>query len=221
MILQASEANPGASFNRDYLYSPGVVFVVNQQKYDESYILTSLDFLRNLLDYTTEVSGIELKLKPNANISSVQSKIEKMLGDDFVVQNRYQQQADVFRIMEIEKLISYLFLTFILMIACFNVIGSLSMLILDKKDDVITLRSLGASDKLISDFDFRLVWVSEDGSGRRGAGYSYWTDYSYDNQCSNECDKEYGYSTEAESYAAGERGHRPDLFGWFAVYYYE
>ena len=143
-------ANPGASFNRDYLYSPGVVFVVNQQKYDESYILTSLDFLRNLLDYTTEVSGIELKLKPNANVSSVQSKIEKMLGDDFVVQNRYQQQADVFRIMEIEKLISYLFLTFILMIACFNVIGSLSMLILDKKDDVITLRSLGASDKLIS-----------------------------------------------------------------------
>ena len=72
------------------------------------------------MDYTTEVSGIELKLKPNTNISSVQSKIEKMLGDDFVVQNRYQQQADVFRIMEIEKLISYLFLTFILMIACFN-----------------------------------------------------------------------------------------------------
>ena len=127
-------ANPGASFNRDYLYSPGVVFVVNQQKYDESYILTSLDFLRNLLDYTTEVSGIELKLKPNTNISSVQSKIE--------------------------KLISYLFLTFILMIACFNVIGSLSMLILDKKDDVITLRSLGASDKLISRiflFEGRLI----------------------------------------------------------------
>ena len=93
---------------------------------------------------------MELKLKSNVNTSSVQSKIENILGDDFVVQNRYQQQADVFRIMEIEKLISYLFLTFILMIACFNVIGSLSMLILDKKDDVLTLRSLGASDKLIS-----------------------------------------------------------------------
>mgnify|MGYP006945771425 CR=1 FL=1 len=143
-------ANPGASFNRDYLYSPGVVFVVNQQEYDGKYILTSLDFLRQLLDYTTEVSAMELKLKPNVNTSSVQSKIENILGDDFVVQNRYQQQADVFRIMEIEKLISYLFLTFILMIACFNVIGSLSMLILDKKDDVVTLRSLGASDKLIS-----------------------------------------------------------------------
>ena len=63
-------ANPGASFNRDYLYSPGVVFVVNQQEYDGKYILTSLDFLRQLLDYTTEVSAIELKLKPGANVSS-------------------------------------------------------------------------------------------------------------------------------------------------------
>ena len=153
-------ANPGASFNRDYLYSPGVVFVVNQQEYDGKYILTSLDFLRHLLDYTTEVSAIELKLKPGANVSSVQAKIEKILGNDFIVQNRYQQQADVFRIMEIEKLISYLFLTFILMIACFNVIGSLSMLILDKKDDVVTLRSLGADDKLISRiflFEGRLI----------------------------------------------------------------
>ena len=151
-------ANPGASFKRDYLYSPGVVFVVNQQLYDGKYILTSLDFIRQLLDYTTEVSAIELKLKSGANVSSVQSKIEKMLGDDFVVQDRYQQQADVFRIMEIEKLISYLFLTF--MIACFNVIGSLSMLILDKKDDVVTLRSLGANDKLISRiflFEGRLI----------------------------------------------------------------
>ncbi len=153
-------ANPSASFNRDYLYSPGVVFVVNQQEYDGKYILTSLDFLRQLLDYTTEVSAIELKLKPGANVSSVQAKIEKILGNDFIVQNRYQQQADVFRIMEIEKLISYLFLTFILMIACFNVIGSLSMLILDKKDDVVTLRSLGADDKLISRiflFEGRLI----------------------------------------------------------------
>lgn len=153
-------ANPSASFNQDYLYSPGVVFVVNQQEYDGKYILTSLDFLRQLLNYTTEVSAMELKLKSDANVSSVQAKIEKILGDAFVVQNRYQQQADVFRIMEIEKLISYLFLTFILMIACFNVIGSLSMLILDKKEDVVTLRSLGADDKLISRiflFEGRLI----------------------------------------------------------------
>lgn len=153
-------ANPGASFNRDYLYSPGVVFVVNQQQYDGRYILTSLNYVRRLLDYTTEVSAIELKLKPDANTASVQAKIEQMLGDKFEVQDRYQQQAAVFRIMEIEKFISYLFLTFILTIACFNVVGSLSMLILDKKDDVSTLRSLGASDKLISRiflFEGRLI----------------------------------------------------------------
>ncbi len=153
-------ANPGASFNHDYLYSPGIVFSVNQQQYDAKYILTSLDFLRHLLDYTTEVSAIELKLKPNVNLASVQANIEKILGSDFVVQNRYQQQEDVFRIMEIEKLVSYLLITFILMIACFNVIGSLSMLILDKKDDVVTLRSLGASDKMISRiflFEGRLI----------------------------------------------------------------
>ncbi|MCF2707668.1 FtsX-like permease family protein [Bacteroides pyogenes] len=155
-------ANPGASFNRDYLHSPGTIFVVNQQPYDSKYILTSLGFLRRMLDYSTEVSAIELKLKPEANTSTVQAKIEQMLGEEFLVQDRYQQQADVFRIMEIEKLISYLFLTFILAVACFNVIGSLSMLILDKKDDVVTLRSLGADDKLIARiflFEGRLITV--------------------------------------------------------------
>lgn len=160
---QVNMANPSSSFNMEYLYSPGIVFVVNQQKYDGQYILTSLDFARRMLDYTTEVSAIELKLKPDASLSSVKSKITNLLGDDFVVQDRYQQQADVFRIMEIEKLISYLFLTFILMIACFNVIGSLLMLILDKRDDVLTLRSLGANDQTITRiflFEGRLITLS-------------------------------------------------------------
>lgn len=143
-------ANPGASFNREYLFSPGCVFVVNQQKYDGQYILTSLAFARRLFDYSTEVSSVELKLAPNANLTAIKKKIADQLGPDFLVQNRYEQQEDIFRIMEIEKLISYLFLTFILMIACFNVVGSLSMLIIDKKEDVTTLRKLGASDKLIS-----------------------------------------------------------------------
>ena len=147
--VKVNMANPASSFNMDYLFSPGAVFVVNQQKYDSRYILTSLDFVRRMLDYTSEVSAVELRLKPDASLSSVKSKIASMLGDEYLVQDRYEQQADVFRIMEIEKLISYLFLTFILMIACFNVIGSLSMLILDKKEDVVTLRNLGADDRLI------------------------------------------------------------------------
>lgn len=161
-------ANPTTAFNQDYLHSPGAVFAVNQQKYDSRYILTSLHFARRLFNYDTEVSAIELKLKPGNSTRTVQKKLEQVLGDRFLVQNRYEQQADVFRIMEIEKLISYLFLTFILAIACFNVIGSLSMLILDKRNDVETLRNLGADDKLISRiFLFEGRLISLFGSHRR------------------------------------------------------
>ena len=141
--------SPASSFNSDYLHSSGLVFAVNQQKYDASYILTSLKFARNLFQYDTEVSSVELKLTPDANINKVQEEIARLLGEDFLVLNRYEQQADTYRIMEVEKLISYLFLTFILLIACFNVIGSLSMLIIDKRADVVTLRNLGANDDTI------------------------------------------------------------------------
>lgn len=142
-------ANPMSSFVSDDLFSSGLTFTVNQEKYDGSYILTSIDFARNLFQYDKEVSAVNLRLHPTANEKDVISKIKRILGENFYVQDRYEQQADTFRIMEIEKLISYIFLTFILMIACFNVIGSLSMLIIDKKNDVQTLRNLGASDNQI------------------------------------------------------------------------
>lgn len=142
-------ANPSTAFVTGNLFSSGLVFAVNQEKYDASYILTSIDFARRLFQYTTEVSAINLKLKAGADTDAVKKHIQDLLGVDFLVQDRYEQQADTYRIMEIEKLISYLFLTFILMIACFNVIGSLSMLIIDKRDDVVTLRNLGASDRQI------------------------------------------------------------------------
>ena len=143
-------ANPSTSFQTAYLHSSGLIFAVNQQKYDASYILTSLSFARDLFQYNTEVSSIELKLKEGSNIYKVQKKISQSLGEDFQVLNRDEQQADTYRIMEVEKLISYAFLSFILLIACFNVIGSLSMLIIDKRADVVTLRNLGADDRLIS-----------------------------------------------------------------------
>lgn len=139
-------SNPMSSFVSDHLFSSGLTFTVNQEKYDGSYIITSIDFARRLFQYTNEVSAVNLRLSHEADENAVIKRLKGMLGDDFRVQNRYEQQADTFRIMEIEKLISYIFLTFILMIACFNVIGSLSMLIIDKKNDVQTLRNLGASD---------------------------------------------------------------------------
>lgn len=148
--MKINVANPATSFQTDYLHSSGLVFAVNQQKYDASYILTSLSFARNLFQYETEVSSIELKLHPDADPDAVKDRIIRVLGKDFRVQDRYEQQADTYRIMEVEKLISYFFLTFILLIACFNVIGSLSMLIIDKRDDVSTLRNLGADNRLIT-----------------------------------------------------------------------
>lgn len=142
-------ANPSSAFVSGRLFSSGLVFAVNQEKYDASYILTSLAFARRLFQYDTEVSSINLRLKPDVDIEQIKRKLQNQLGKDFRVQDRYEQQADTYRIMRVEKFISYLFLTFILVIACFNVIGSLSMLIIDKREDVVTLRNLGANDAQI------------------------------------------------------------------------
>lgn len=142
-------SNPSASFTHDELYSPGVVFAVQQAKYDAHYILTSLRFARHLFGQEGRVSAVELQLTEGTDVRQARSNISRLLGDGFVVQDRYEQQEDVFRIMEVEKLIAYLFLTFILLVACFNIIGSISMLIIDKKDDVRTLRNLGAQDTQI------------------------------------------------------------------------
>ena len=140
-------SNPMQSFTSDELYSPGVVFAVNQSRYDAHYILTSITFARRLFGQEGLVSAIELRLKPDANINAVQKDIRRLLGNRFIVQNRYEQQEDTFRIMQVEKFIAYLFLTFILLVASFNIIGSLSMLMIDKRADVQTLQALGADDR--------------------------------------------------------------------------
>lgn len=140
-------SNPMQSFTSDELYSPGVVFAVNQSRYDAHYILTSISFARRLFGHEGVVSAIELRLKPDANINAVQKDIRRLLGKRFIVQNRYEQQEDTFRIMQVEKFIAYLFLTFILLVASFNIIGSLSMLMIDKRADVQTLQALGADDR--------------------------------------------------------------------------
>ena len=142
-------ANPLSSFNHDELQSPGVVFMVKQVKYDANYILTSLGFAQRLFDQRDRVSSVEVRLKKGVPTSRGKTQIKQLLGNRFTVADRYEQQEDVFRIMRIEKLISYLFLTFILLVACFNIIGSLSMLMIDKREDVKTLRSMGATDALI------------------------------------------------------------------------
>ncbi|MBR7031488.1 MAG: FtsX-like permease family protein [Prevotella sp.] len=146
---QLNMANPMDGLVEDELYSPGVLFQVMQGKYDKNYILTSIDFTRRIFEQQGMVSSLELRLKAGSNFERVKSEIKKLAGDKYYIKDRFEQQDDTFKIMKIEKLMAYIFLTFILMIACFNIIGSLSMLIIDKKDDVVTLRNLGASDKQI------------------------------------------------------------------------
>ena len=147
---QLNMANPTEGFVVDDLYSPGVVFCMKQGKYDKNYILTSIAFTRHLFDLDGRLSSLEIRLKPGSDFERVKTQMEEIAAGKFYVQDRYEQQDDTFRIMKVEKLIAYVFLTFILMIACFNIIGSLSMLIIDKKEDVVTLRNLGATDHQIT-----------------------------------------------------------------------
>lgn len=144
-------ANPLSSFNHDELQSPGVVFNVQQSRYDDNYIITSLGFAQRLFDQRGRITSVELRLRDGVSLSLAKRELRQLLGARFQVQDRFEQQADVFRIMRIEKLISFVFLTFILLIACFNIIGSLSMLMIDKRQDVRTLRSLGATDGQVCD----------------------------------------------------------------------
>ncbi len=146
---QIDMSNPMEGFVVDSLISPGVVFCVQQGKYDKNYIITSIHFARMLFQCDGEISSLALKLKPGSDIAAVKQKIQAVCGDKFRVMDRYEQQEDTFNIMKIEKLMGYIFLTFILVVACFNIIGSLSMLIIDKKQDVETLRSLGARQSLL------------------------------------------------------------------------
>ena len=147
---QLDMTNPTDGFVEDDLYSPGVLFTVKQAKYDKNYIITPIAFARNLFGQQGMLTSLELRLKPGSDFDAVKSEMQQIAGKKYSVLDRYEQQEDTFKIMKIEKFIAYIFLTFILMVACFNIIGSLSMLIIDKKDDVVTLRNLGATDHQIT-----------------------------------------------------------------------
>ena len=143
-------SNPMASFRRQPLYLAGNVLNINDARYASSYVVTSLDYARQLFDYETEVSAIEVRLSPKAHAARAKQDIASIMGDGYTVKDRYEQQAATFKVVEIEKFVTYLFLCFILMVACFNIISSVSMLILDKQANADTLKSLGATDSFVA-----------------------------------------------------------------------
>lgn len=143
---------PQESFNSELIQPIGIFSV--QQDFDDKYMLVPLRFARRLLDYSNEVTSIEIRLAKGADSKSIQQKVTEIVGPEFRVQNRFQQQEVLYKIMKTEKWAVFLILTFILIVASFNVVGSLTMLILDKQKDIGILRSLGARDATIKQIFF-------------------------------------------------------------------
>lgn len=151
-------ANPSTAFTRSDAYISGV-FALNQPKYDDQMLIVSIDLMRELLSYDKEVSSLDLKLKDGASIESARHEIQKILGSDYLVKDRFEQQEDLFRMVNVEKWVTFLILAIVSMIAIFNVVGSLSMLIIEKKDDINILQSLGAKNKLITNIFLLEGWL--------------------------------------------------------------
>ena len=138
--------NPENSFNTERVFT-SAVFSVQQPEYDNKLVIVSIDLARKIFEYADgTVTSVEIGVKKGENVDDVKKQIETVLGDGFKVKDRYEQQEDYFKIMKVEKWITFLILAFILLIAIFNIIGSLSMLIIDKSDDIRTLRNMGADD---------------------------------------------------------------------------
>ena len=140
---------PDQAFNEEICFIAGT-FAVQQAQYDDEMMLVDIPLTRRLLEYgEKEVTALLIQLSPNASARQAERDIQSLLGKDYNVLNRYEQQADFFRILRVEKLLTTLLLVFILLIASFNIIGSLSMLIIDKQSDIQTLSHLGANQQTI------------------------------------------------------------------------
>ncbi|MBR6104178.1 MAG: ABC transporter permease [Paludibacteraceae bacterium] len=143
-------SNPSNAFNQKNIFLSGI-YSVEQEEVDGRYLIVSLKEAQQLFGYKeNEGTALELKLKPGENLKRTKQAIAELLGPKYKIEDRREQHQDFYRMLKVEKWISFLILTFILLIAVFNVTGSLSMLIIEKKNDINTLRNLGADKRTIS-----------------------------------------------------------------------
>jgi lipoprotein-releasing system permease protein len=142
-----SSINVSNAFIRRYIFPSGIFNI--EQEFDSRYIFVPINLMRDLLEYSDEVSAIELKLDNYGDVDRVQPKIEALFGESYIVKNKYQQQEIFYKVMKSERLAIFVILSFIILIASFNIIGSLTMLIIEKEKDISILRSLGANRPLI------------------------------------------------------------------------
>ncbi|MBK7431047.1 MAG: hypothetical protein IPI62_08970 [Bacteroidetes bacterium] len=137
-----SFTNPEEAFNKRYV-SPSGIFAI-QQEFDLKYIILPLRFANEIFEYDDHLTSLEIATVPGTDVDQLQADIQKKLGSKFIVKNRYQQHELIYRIMKSEKWAVFLILTFILVVAAFNVISSLTMLVIDKKKDIAVMQSFGA-----------------------------------------------------------------------------
>lgn len=145
--------NPASAFTSADAYAAGV-FALNQAKYDNSLLIVSIDLMRELLRYDREVSSLDIKIKDGYSVDRAQKEIKLLIGNEYAVKNRFEQQADIFKVVNVEKWFTFFILIVILMVAAFNVVSSLSMLIIDKQQDIVSLKNMGANNKLITSIFF-------------------------------------------------------------------
>lgn len=140
-------ANAADAFNTHYLMPNGVI--CTNTNYDENYIFCPIAFVRELMNYDGEVTSVEIQLKEGVNAEKFRPQLERIVGEKYHVRDKYEQEESLYRTMKSEKFVIYLILAFILILAAFNIIGALGMLILEKKTDTAVLFSMGASKSLI------------------------------------------------------------------------
>jgi lipoprotein-releasing system permease protein len=143
----SADLNPENAFIRNYIFPSGIYQV--EQEYDSKYVFIPVDFARELLEYKSEVTSVEIKFKTGVKEPAVQKDVSKIFGKGFIVRNKYEQQEIFYKVMKSERLAIFLILTLILIVASFSIIGSLTMLIIEKQRDIEILKSLGADNTLI------------------------------------------------------------------------
>jgi len=143
----STDLNPEDAFVRNFIFPSGIYQV--EQEYDSKYVFIPIDFARELLQFDSEVTSLEIKFKDESRESAIQKDVTRIFGNGFIVRNKYQQQEIFYKVMKSERLAIFFILTLILIIASFSIIGSLTMLIIEKERDIEILRSLGADNNLI------------------------------------------------------------------------
>jgi len=141
------DLDPENAFIRNYIFPSGIFQV--EQEFDSRYVFVPLGFARDLLEYKSEVTSLEIRFDGGAREADVQRDVTRIFGEGYKVQNKYEQQEIFYKVMRSERLAIFLILTLILIVASFSIIGSLTMLIIEKERDIGILRSLGADNMLI------------------------------------------------------------------------